>query len=186
MIEIAPCPVCRELDDCEHRLVEWYGGPGERIRGSLCPLLKRMEQSIARAVVECCLAGVRPREPGLQDVYDSGCAAIEWIRDRAAEPHKDEDAWGKAYWGAEIDADEVWDEVAGDVTGFVIGCLRTAPGVTTVVNESPVVAHPEPCDYVSLFAADPVAVRQHLLDQLAPIEVQGDQLRFERRGAGRG
>jgi hypothetical protein len=35
---------------------------------------------------------------------------------------------------------------------------------------------------VSLFAADRQAVRQHLLDLLAAIEVQGDQLYFERVG----
>ena len=159
MIEIAPCPVCRELDDCEHRLVEWYGWPGERIRGSLCPLLKRMEASIARAAVECARAGIVPRHPGLR-------AAFESAGDALAEP--------------ELDEETVLSEASGAVIEFVADCLRAAPGVVAVVNESPVEAHPEPYDYVSLFAADPLAVRQYLLDLLAQIEVQGDQLRFRR------
>ena len=56
MIEIAPCPVCGETNDCEHRLVEWYGWPGEWIRGSLCPLIKRMESSITGVMVLCAQA----------------------------------------------------------------------------------------------------------------------------------
>jgi hypothetical protein len=35
-------------------------------------------------------------------------------------------------------------------------------------------------EYVSLWAADPLAVRRSLLDLLAPLEVQLDQFYFER------
>ena len=159
MAWIPRCPVCREIDDCEHRLVEWYGWPGERLRGSLCDLLRRMEASVGRLVVECCVAGVAPRHPGLRAAFDAGVEIV-------ADP--------------ELDEETLRSEVDGEVTEFVIECLRAAPGVTVVVDESPVVANPEPCDYVSLFAADPVAVRQHLLDLLAPLEVQLDQFYFER------
>ena len=105
-------------------------------------------------VVECCAAGVAPRHPGLRAAFDAGVEVV-------ADP--------------ELDEETLRSEVDGEVTDFVIGCLRAAPGVTVVVDESPVVANPEPCDYVSLFAADPVAVRQHLLDLLAPLGVHLDQ-----------
>lgn len=161
MIEIAPCPVCYALDDCEHRLVEWYGWPGERTRGSLCPFITRMEGSVSRVVAECCRTDVAPANPGLLAAFEAGLEVV-------ASP--------------EFDREWLLDEIRGDVVNFVSDCVRSAPGVTLLIDEPLVSAHPEANDYVSLFAADPVAVRLYLLDLLAPLEVQFDRLR-ERRAA---
>lgn len=79
-----------------------------------------------------------------------------------------------------FDEDDLRSEIAGEVEHFVSECVRSAPGVTHVIDEPSVSANPEPFDYVSQFAADTIAVRQHLLDLLAPLEVQLEQLKFGR------
>jgi hypothetical protein len=161
MIEVAPCPVCCELDDCEHRLVEWYGWPGERIRGSLCPLIKRMESSIARVMVLCAQADEPPRHPELTEAFHAALDAVNTDG---------------------LNEETVLSESHGPVAAFIGDCIRTAPGVTEVVSQELQQRGWKSSGVVSLFAADRQAVRQHLLDLLAAIEVQGDQLYFERVG----
>jgi len=180
MTGISSCPVCKELDDCEHRLVEWYGWPGERIRGSLSGLINRMEDRVRDLLVACSCADIPPRHPGLQAAFLDGVSVIESMREDAAAGSNSDEEWEQAYASAEIDLDELQDVLNGCITDFVIGCLRSAPGVVTIVLEEPVSAASETHDWVSLFSADPQEVRRHLLDLLAPLEVQLDQICFER------
>jgi hypothetical protein len=155
--------VCGEKWDCPHCLLEWYRYPGERLRGVLCPMVDRMQDALERLLVECSLAKVPPRDAALQAAYEAGRAMIEW---------SDEEA--------EIDRDDIRDAVGFGVRDFVMDAIRRAPGVTTVVLEEPVSAEARSDQWFSLWAEDPVAVRQHLLDLLAPLEVQLDQFYFER------
>ena len=159
MVGIPDCPVCGEIEECPHCLLEWCQWTDQRVRGSSWDLVDRMVDRIELLLVECCRAGVPPRHPGLQAAFDAGVEVV-------ADP--------------ELDEVTLRSEVDGEVTDFVIGCLRAAPGVTTVVLEDPVTASRDLEDWVSVYAADPVAVRQHLLDLLAPLEVQLDQFYFER------
>ena len=68
-IDVPHCPVCDDVDECRHLLLEWHGWPGANRRGSLWSLVDRMESSIGRLLVECCSAHVPPQNPVLQ----SGC-----------------------------------------------------------------------------------------------------------------
>jgi len=180
MTGISSCPVCEELDDCEHRLVEWYGWPDERIRGSLCSLINRMEDRVRDLLVACSCAHIPPRHPGLREAFVEGVSVVESMREDAAARSKSTEECDQAYANAQIDLEELQDVLNGTVTDFVIGCLRSAPGVVTIVLEEPVSAASETQDWVSLFSADPQEVRRHLLDLLAPLEVQLDQFSFER------
>jgi hypothetical protein len=157
--DLPECPVCRDVTDCEHCLVEWYEWPGERVRGSLVALLERMEDSCERLLVECSRARVRPRHPGLLEPFDLGCAILD------ESPTDDED---------------LTYELRGAVLDFVMEIVRRLPGVTEVVVEDRHVRGFGGGRYVSLWAADLVAVRQSLLELLAHLEVQLDQFYFER------
>jgi hypothetical protein len=180
VIPLPNCPVCDEIDGCGHLLLEWYGSPTERMRGSLWSLVDRMMDSVERLMVECCRATVPPRYAELRPAFDEGMGVIESIRDHAAKECAGDDEWERVYWGAEIDWNELRTELSGHVTDFVIGRVHSAPQVTKVIVEE------RPCrglgtsEYVSLWAADPLAVRRSLLDLLAPLEVQLDQFYFER------
>ena len=68
----------------------------------------------------------------------------------------------------------------GGVHDFVMEAIRRAPGVRSIVLEEPSTAAARSDEWFSLWAEDPVAVRQHLLDLLAPMEVQLDQFYFDR------
>jgi hypothetical protein len=180
MSEIAECPVCGEVDDCEHRLVEWHGWPGERLRGSLLELVNRMEDSVERLLVECSLAGVPPRHPDIREAFLCGMSFVEAAREETASRHADPRERPRAYANVEIDREALRGELSVAATEFVADRVRAAPGVTEIVLEDPVTAHPEVEEWGSMFAADPLAVRQHLLDVLAPLEVQLDQLFCDR------
>ena len=157
------CPVCGESWDCPHCLLEWYCYPGERLRGVLWTMVDRMQDVLERLLVECCLAGVPPRHAALQGAYEAGRAMIDWSGEKA-----------------EIDCDDIRDAVGFGVRDFVMDAIRRAPGVMMVVLEEPVSAEARRDQWFSLWADDPVAVRLHLLDLLAPLEVQLDQFYFER------
>jgi hypothetical protein len=65
-------------------------------------------------------------------------------------------------------------------TEFAMRCVRQVPGVTEIAFgdlESTAQRDPE---WVSLWAAEPGAVQQRLLEMLAPIELQLDQFHCER------
>jgi hypothetical protein len=180
MSEIAECPVCGEVDDCEHRLVEWYGWPGERPRGSLLGLINRMEDSVERLLVECSLAGVPPRHPDIREAFLCGMSFVEAARNEAASQHADPDEQQRASANAEIDKEALRGELRVAVTEFVADCVRAGPGVTEIVLEDPVTAEPEVEEWGSMFAADPRAVRQYLLELMAPLERQLDQFHSDR------
>jgi len=180
MAGLPDCPVCGESWDCPHCLLEWYCYPGERLRGVLWTMVDRMQDVLERLLVECCLAGVPPRHAALQGAYEAGRAMIWWSADEAAESAEDQDDSSRTNEAAEIDRDNVRDAVWYGVRDFVMEAIRRAPGVTTVVLEEPVSAEARSDQWYSMWAEDPAAVRQHLLDLLAPLEVQHDQFYFER------
>lgn len=155
------CPVCDEIDDCRHLLVEWYLSPGERVRGALLTLLKSKESGIEQLLVECCRAGVPPRHPGLLEAYETG---RDYVLDS----------------DIVISEEDLRGEIGGAAIQFVLTCLRAAPGVIQIEVEGRRFREFGVDRYVSLWAADPVAARQYLLDILAPLEVQLDQFYFER------
>ena len=177
---IPHCPVCQEIDDCGHRLLEWDVTRAEPLRGSMSDFLSRKAAVVERLLVECCLRTVPPRHPDLKEAYEEGLGYVEETRDAAAAHCADAEEWERAYWGATIDREDLRGEMAGRAGDFVLHCLSATPGVTTVHTDEPLTAHLSAWEVVSLFAADPIAVRQHLLDVLAPLEVQLDQFRFER------
>lgn len=183
MAGLPDCPVCGEKWDCPHCLLEWYRYPGERLRGVLWPMVDRMQDVIERLLVECSLAEVPPRHAALQAAYETGRDRIQWFREEIAdrvENSDDEYAWSRAFRSAQVDREDIRDAVGFGVRDFVMDAIRRAPGVTTVVLEEPVSAEARSDQWFSLWAEDPVAVRQHLLDLLAPLEVQLDQFYFER------
>lgn len=177
------CPVCGERWDCSHCLMEWYQHPSERMRGELWAMMDRMQDVLERLLVECSLAGTPPRHPELQAAYEDATDRIQWLREEAAERAERgdvEEAWRRAFDAAEIDRDDIRDAAMGGVHDFVMEAIRRAPGVRSIVLEEPSTAAARSDEWFSLWAEDPVAVRQHLLDLLAPMEVQLDQFYFDR------
>jgi hypothetical protein len=172
--------VCGENWDCPHCLLEWCRYPSERLRGVLWPMVDRMQDILERLLVECSLAEVPPRDAALQAAYEAGRAMIEWSDEEAAKNAEDEANSSRASDAAEIDRNDIRDAVGFGVRDFVMGAIRRVPGVTTVVLAEPVSTEARSDQWFSLWAADPVAVRQHLLDLLTPLEVQLDQFYFER------
>jgi hypothetical protein len=163
--------------------MEWYQHPSERIRGELWPMFDRMQDVLERLLVECSLAGTPPRHPELQAAYGDATDRIHSFREEAAERAEredDEEAWRRAFDAAVIDHDDIRDAVMAGVHDFVMEAIRRAPGVRSIVLEEPLTGAARSDEWFSFWAEDSVLVRQHLLDLLAPMEVQLDQFYFER------
>jgi hypothetical protein len=180
MSGIPSCPVCDAIDDCRHCLVEWHSWPGQRFRGVLMGLIDRVEDRVADLLVECSLAHVPPRMPALAEVYRAALEIVAGLRAAVEAEIEDEKASAQVYWTARIDRAELRDELLPLATEFAIHCVRQAPGVTEIVFGDLVsVAEGDP-EWVSLWATEPGEVQRHLLDLLAPIEVQLAQIGSER------
>jgi hypothetical protein len=146
----------------------------------LLGLIDRIEVSVAALLTECALAHVPPRHPALDKAYRAALEIVAGLRAEFESEVEDEEASAQAYWTARIDRDELRDELRPLATEFAMQCVRQAPGVTEIVFDDLVsVAQRDP-EWVSLWAAEPGAVQQCLLDMLAPIELQLDQFHFER------
>jgi hypothetical protein len=180
MSGIPTCPVCNEIDDCSHCLVEWHGWPEQRFRGVLCGLIDRIESRVTDLLIECSLAHVPPRSPALRDAFAAALEIVASLRANAELQVEDEEASAQVYWTACTDREQLRDEIASLAAGFAIDCVRRAPGVTEIVFGDLVSSAEGEPEWVSLWAAEPGHVQQHLLELLAPIEVQLDQFDFER------
>jgi hypothetical protein len=180
MSGIPTCPVCDAIDDCRHCLVEWHGWPGQRFRGVLAGLIDRIEASVADLLIECSLAHVPPRHPALNDAYHVALEIVAGLRVDAETAVEDEEASAQVYWTARIDRETLRDEIFGLATGFAIECARQAPGVTEIEFGDLVTTAQRDPEWVSLWAAEPGDVQQHLLELLAPIEGQLDEFHVER------
>jgi hypothetical protein len=168
------CPVCQEVDDCEHCLIEWCE-PGERTRGVLLGTIRRIENVAARLLAECAAAAVPPRDPRLKDAYEEAYHCVEAAREAASAGASSEAEWERQFHGVKLDLDELREECEGDAATYALQCVRESPGVVeSVVDERS--KDLGESSWVSLWAADPLTMRLRLLDTLSSLEVQLDQL----------
>lgn len=158
-MDLPECPFCGAVDECPHLLLEWWITPAEVVRGSMTDLVARLDSVSKRLLEACCRAKEPPRHAGLMDAYSDGVAVLE------------EQA---------VEDGDLADMLDFHPAEFAVTRIGVVPGVSRVEVESPRVAGIGGDCYVSLWARDPAAVRMSLLDTLAPLEVQLDQLNFAR------
>jgi hypothetical protein len=121
-------------------------------------LLKRLDDAASQLLAICVASGRPPRHAFLLSRYQDNRSRVDRGEDLA----------------------DVVDDMAYEAQGFAVDCLRDAPGgvVETTVT-FPAITRNGISEWVTLWARDPEAVRVHLLDVLAAVEVDLEQLQSE-------
>jgi hypothetical protein len=116
----------------------------------------KLEEVATQLLYEAIRAGQPPRTPELTAAYVLGFEVLP----------------------EEFDLDSVGLELSGDIQGFVLDCISSAPGGVVETRETSLTRGRFNREWITLWARSPDTVRSHLLDVLASIEVQLDQFLF--------